>query len=82
MMVVAIVEAAALVALVVAFAGVVARVQRACARREDLLVNQLCHLAGRDWHAAPADDERRQAVERADQARVHFIASPEQQPMS
>lgn len=82
MIAVALVEAVALVAVVVAFAGVVARMQRAHARREDLLVNQLCHLVGRDWHPAPADEERREAAGQAERARVRFTASPEQLPIA
>ncbi len=33
------------------------RARREHARREDLLVNQLCSLAGRPWLPSPASDE-------------------------
>lgn len=85
MTVVALTLIVALVVLAAVFAGVVARMQRAHARREDLLVNQICHLAGRDWHPAPADEleqrRHRAAAEAQESARVRFTPSPEQQPI-
>lgn len=81
MVAVALVEAAALVAVVVAFAGVVARMQRAYARREDLLVNQLLHAAGRAWQPSPATETARAARNGDDEPRtIRFTASPEQLP--
>lgn len=54
MLYVALAEAAALAVVVIAFAGLLRSQMRAHARREDQLVNQLCHLAGRPWAPAPA----------------------------
>ena len=56
MIYVAILNAAALVAAVIAFAGLIRSLIRQHARERDLLVNQLCHLAGRTWTAPPARD--------------------------
>lgn len=52
----AVVNAAALVAAVAVFAGLVRSLIRQHARERDLLVNQLCHLAGRTWSPPPARD--------------------------
>lgn len=52
---VALAEAAALTVTVVAFAGLLRAQQRAHVRREDLLVNQLLHAAGKPWTPPPAD---------------------------
>ena len=65
---------ATLAAAIFAFAGVLARQQRAHARREDLLVNQLLHAVGKDWQPAPAAERPAEPA----RARVHVIASPEQ----
>lgn len=65
---------AVLLAVIVALVGLLRSQQRAHARREDLLVNQLLHAVGRDWQPAPADAPR----DRDKPATVHVIASPEQ----
>lgn len=50
------ITASVTVALVVALcAGLLRSQQRAAARREDLLLNQLLNLAGKPWQPAPAD---------------------------
>lgn len=42
---------------VVAFASLLRGQQRAHARREDLLLNQLLHATGKPWQPAPADEK-------------------------
>lgn len=48
--------AAGWAATVAVFARHLDRARREHARREDLLVNQVCALAGRPWLPPPADD--------------------------
>jgi len=52
---VALVEALALVALAVVFAGLVRSLLRQQARERDLLLNKVMFLAGRTWEPPPAD---------------------------
>lgn len=80
MIVVAIVEAVAIVATVVTFAGVVRSLIRQHARERDLLINQLLHAAGNAWQPPPAAEKP--ARDESDQARVRFTASPEQLPVN
>jgi hypothetical protein len=54
--VVAAIFAVVVLAIVSTFARLLSRMQREHDRRTDLLVNQLCHLAGRDWQPAPASE--------------------------
>lgn len=75
---VALAEAAALVLLVGAFASLMRSQQRAHARREDLLVNQLLHATGHTWQPAPADAPR----VADDLERHRFTATPEQRPIT
>lgn len=65
MLVVALALVVALVVVSLAFAGVVRSLIRQHARREDLLVNQVCALSGRPWQPAPASErhERPEPVE-------------------
>lgn len=56
MLYVALAEAAVIAVVVFTFASLLRSQIRQAARREDLLVNQLCHLAGRQWSPAPVDD--------------------------
>lgn len=79
MIYVALAEAAAIVVVVIAFAGLLRSQQRAHARREDLLINQLLHAAGRAWQPSPADASR--AVD-DDLRRVSWTPSPEQLPIA
>jgi hypothetical protein len=81
MVLVAVVEAVALVAIVVAFAGILARSQRAHARREDLLINQLLHAAGKTWQPAPAETAGAGGRREPEPALVRFTPSPEQLPV-
>lgn len=72
MLYVALAEAAVLAVVCVTFAGLLRAQIRQAARREDLLVNQLCNLAGRPWQdpphvPAPALEEE-----------LALISSPEQ----
>ena len=53
---VALVEAVAIVALAVVFAGLVRSLLRQQARERDLLLNQIMHLAGRTWTPPPASE--------------------------
>lgn len=73
--------AGALVVVVVAFTGVIARMQRAHARREDLLINQLLHAAGRSWQRAPAETAGEGARQDYELRPLTFTASPEQDPV-
>lgn len=62
--------------LVVSFgAGLIRSQQRAHARREDLLLNQLLNAVGKPWLPAPADEtvEPEPWLEAG-----RFVASPEQ----
>lgn len=69
----------ALVATIVGLGSLLRSVQRAAARREDLLVNQILHLSGRTWTPPPADEWR---APRDDEPLVRvWTASPEQQPI-
>ena len=54
MIYVALAALAAAVLEVLAFARIISSQARAHARREDLLVNQLCALAGKPWEPPPA----------------------------
>jgi len=69
---------AALVAVVVAFAGIVRSLIRQHARERDLLVNQILHLSGRTWTPPPAD-EWGPATDGEPLVR-EWTAQPEQQP--
>ncbi len=79
MLYVALAAVAALATVSVAFAGVIRSMSRAHARREDLLVNQLCSLAGKPWQPAPANDR---SFRQADLVASvpELIANPEQWP--
>lgn len=82
MLFVALAEAAVLVILIVSFAGLLRSQQRAHARREDLLMNQMLNLAGKPWQTSPAAseqlDEWRQRLEDARAERREWTTSPEQ----
>lgn len=68
--------AVVLVVLIVAFAQLLRAQQRANARREDLLLNQLLlHAVGKPWQAAPAN-ERTPEPEPGER----WTSSPEQYP--
>jgi hypothetical protein len=54
--------------------------QRAHARREDLLVNQLLHATGSTWQPPPAEEARRDAADRGFE-RPDWTAVPEQDPL-
>lgn len=70
--------AAALVVTVLAGAGLIRSLIRSHARDRDLLVNQLCSLAGKPWQPAPANDRPfRQPDPDREPA---LIGSPEQWP--
>ena len=71
----------AIVALAMSFGSVMAlsatirSLTRSHARREDLLINQLCNAVGRPWQPAPADEWEEP------EEPVHLYAvSPEQFP--
>jgi hypothetical protein len=54
MVYVALAEAAALALIVITLASLIRSQQRAHARREDLLLNQMLNLAGKPWQPSPA----------------------------
>lgn len=56
MLYIALAELGLIALLVFTFAGFIRSLTRAHARREDLLLNQALHAAGRPWQPAPADD--------------------------
>lgn len=74
MLYIALAEAAVIAVLCVTFAGLLRAQIRQAARREDLLVNQLCNLAGRPWQEAPA----LQASEPEPDLEFESLAAPEQ----
>jgi hypothetical protein len=76
MIIAALTAIAALVIVVASLVRLLQQQQRAHARREDLLVNQLLHAVGRDWQPAPAEEGRRTPAD--DLQRVRFQAAPEQ----
>lgn len=77
MVYVALAEAIALVLVVFLLVGLLRSQQRAHARREDLLLNQMLHLAGKPWTPAPAD-ERGETPEFVPR---RWTPSPEQEPL-
>lgn len=77
MIYVALAEAAVLAAAILAFCGLLRSKERAHARREDLLLNQLLHAVGRPWQAAPADE----ATEPDEPEERTWTAAPEQLPV-
>ena len=76
--------ASALIALlaltVTGFAGVLRGQQRAYARREDLILNQLLHAVGKPWLPAPAD-EPSPSAEPAEPAPLRFVDNPSHFPI-
>ena len=56
MVYVALAELAALALVSSVFARLLVSQQRSHARREDLILNQLLHAAGKAWLPAPADE--------------------------
>ncbi len=76
MLYVALALAAVLAVTVLAFAGLLRSQSRGHARREDLLVNQLCALAGRPWSTPPAQEAASFAPERE----LALIVDPSQWP--
>lgn len=84
MMLLAILELGVIAGMAFAFGGVLRSQSRAHARREDLLLNQALHAAGRPWQPAPAD-HRLSAEDLLDQreellAPRLFTQTPEQEP--
>jgi hypothetical protein len=79
--------AIALLAVVMVLAGLLRSQQRAHARREDLLVNQILHLSGRTWQSPPAGDDvlaklrEKIGESRGDREAASWIVSPEQMPV-
>ena len=56
MIYIALAEAAAIALIVSILAGLLRSQQRAHARRDDLLLNQMMNLAGKPWQPAPANE--------------------------
>jgi hypothetical protein len=78
---VAVAEAVVIVAVVALLARLLSSQQRAHARREDLLVNQLLHLTGTTWQEPPVAESRHtRAAERGFDP-PSWTAVPEQQPL-
>jgi len=74
MLYLALAEAALLLVVVTVFSGLVRSLIRQHARREDLLLNQMCNLAGKPWQPAPANE--REELEPAEPR--YWTTSPEQ----
>jgi hypothetical protein len=74
---------AALVVVCVSFTQLLRSQEHAHARREDALVNQLLHLAGRSWQPAPADTWTTPTASTAteDGEWPTWTATPEQEPV-
>lgn len=64
-------------AIAVAFLRWSARRERQAARREELLLARICHLADRPWEPAPADTWQPEPEVETDDGPV-LIANPEQ----
>lgn len=83
MLYVALAEAVLLLVTVAAFSTVIRSLTRQHGRREDLLLNQMCNLAGKPWQPSPAAtenlDEWRQRLEDAREARRSWTTNPEQE---
>lgn len=87
MLYIALAELGLVALLVFSFAGFIRSQSRAHARREDLLLNQALHAAGRPWQPAPADTR---TLERPDWDELleerlamnygRFTTTPEQEP--
>lgn len=77
MVYVALAEAAAIVTMVSVFGGLLRSQQRTHARREDLLLNQLLHAAGKTWQPPPTlpEPEPQEPTART------WTATPEQMPV-
>jgi hypothetical protein len=81
MLYIALAEAALLLVVIATFASLIRSLTRAHARREDLLLNQMCNLAGKPWQPAPSTehlDEWRERLELAREERQAWTTSPEQ----
>jgi hypothetical protein len=79
---VCITEAVALVAVAWCFTSLLRAKERAAARREDLLLNQLLHAVGRPWQPAPADESGGlREAEPYERELPGFSATPEQWPV-
>jgi hypothetical protein len=73
---VALIEAAALVTVVAAFAALLRWQQRAYTRERHLLVNQLLHATGRTWQPPPTPEAAVDELEREP-----VMVAPEQWPV-
>lgn len=80
MVLVALGEAAAFVAVVSILARLLVSQQRAHNRREDLLLNQLLHATGHTWQEPPVAESRRNGSS-DDLQRGQWTTSPEQFPL-
>lgn len=76
MTIVAVALAAVLVVAIGSFGQLLRWQQRAHARREDLLLNQLLNLAGKPWLPAPADEPKPPVPVREPEA-PRYTATPE-----
>ncbi len=84
---IALAELGVIVLTIFAAASLVRSLTRAHARREDLLLNQALHAAGRPWQPAPADTALVRSSLLDDEGEMiltqhysRFTTSPEQEP--
>lgn len=75
MVYVALAEAVVLAVVVVAFTGLLRWKERACSRREDLMLDKMLHAVGRPWTPAPAEETKAEPVAQS------WTWSPEQLPV-
>lgn len=81
---VALILAAALVAVVAAFAALLRWQQRAYTRERHLLVNQLLHATGRTWQPPPRVEsllDKDDLAVLAEDSWPAWTATPEQEPV-
>jgi hypothetical protein len=76
MLYVALAAIGSLCLVTLAFSALLRSQLRQAARREDLLVNQVCSLAGRPWQPPPA----RESAPTLDEELERFVALPERLP--
>lgn len=76
------VEAAAFVAVVATLVRMMRAQERAHARREDMLLNQLLHAAGHPWQEAPAVTARHDRANGNGGGDRGWTPTPEQMPLT
>ena len=81
MVYVALVEAAAIVAATITYAGIVRSIIRSSARERDLLLNQLLHAVDKTWQPPPASHDTVTVPAEWEPPIPSYTPTPEQQPL-